>query len=58
MTTAAYRNHLPRVRQREILTALQTPRQCSGLDSPFSGKWRRLDLAVQPNQGFVRSLDH
>jgi len=37
---------------------LQTPQQYPGIDSAFSGKWRRLDLAMQPDQGFVSGLGH
>jgi hypothetical protein len=38
--------HRPRMRQRKTIALLQTPEQDSSLDSAFSGKWRRLDLAM------------
>jgi len=44
--------------QGKIFASLQTPQQYPRLDSAFSGKWRRLDLAMQPDQGFVSGLGH
>src|SRR6266481_2753376 len=56
VTTASYRNYRPRMRQGKFFASLQTPEQYSGLDSAFFGKRRCLDLAMQPDQGFVFSL--